>query len=178
MKLDLASGQHPKEGFRTVDLYWEGADYCWDLTNGARWPWDDSSIDELHCSHFIEHIPADEVRVRGRKQDRLLFFFDEAYRIIKPEGLFTIIWPSLKSSSAFRDPTHRRFLPLEFTHYLSKEGRGAMGIDHYNVLCDWRVKHTTLTVNRKPDGTEYSVEQRALAWDVQEAWCVQMIAVK
>lgn len=173
LKLDLASGQHPREGFKTVDLLWQGADICWDLVSGAKWPWKDDSVDELHCSHFIEHIPADEVN----KKDRLFFFFDEAHRIIKPGGIFTVVWPALKSSNAFRDPTHRRFLPLEFTHYLSKVGRENMGVSHYNVLCDWNVEHTRLFTT-SPQSSPWTAIEIGTLWEVQDSYEVVMRAVK
>lgn len=60
VKLDLACGQLPTAGFEGVDLWWEGAQHRVDLWK-FPWPWADSSVDELHCSHHIEHIPAREV---------------------------------------------------------------------------------------------------------------------
>lgn len=174
MKLDLACGQQPKPGFIGVDIAnIATVKHCFDLVDGAPWPFETSSIDELHCSHFIEHIEADYIRTRKGRQDRLFWFFDEAYRVIRPDGRFTVSWPALKSTNAFRDPTHRRFLPVEFTHYLSVVGRKAMCVDHYNVSCNWVVDKTFLAHNKLD-------EQRDLnrLWDVQEAWTVELIAKK
>lgn len=194
MKLDLASGKHPKPGFKTVDVSpLLKPDYVIDLVSGAAWPWARDSIDELHCSHFIEHIPAEEVATygevganvqRGFRQDALFFFFDQAFRVIKPGGVFTVAWPSLKSSAAFQDPTHRRFLPLEFMHYLSRAGREAMGVDHYNVVCNWIVEETKLATAPKPEairgseGGGWLPRDVLLGWDVQFQWEVRLVAEK
>lgn len=192
MKLDLAAGKHPREGFKSVDVVPGIADYCVNLTSGFEWPWRDGSIEELHSSHFIEHIEADYIGGPSGMKDRLFWFFDEAFRVIEADGLFTIIWPALKSSNAFRDPTHRRFLPLEFTHYLSRAGRVAMGVDHYNVECNWVVEHTRLHVAapfyrdgvraiavdgtpRVPDWTEHEINT---LWEVQNSYEVILRADK
>ncbi len=147
-KLDLGSGSRPREGFQGVDIANLPGVVQFDLTSGQRWPWPDGTVDELCSSHFIEHIATDYVdayksRENGNvykvQKDRLLFFFDEAFRVIKPGGLFHLAWPALKSDDAFRDPTHRRFIPYAFTHYLSRAGRSAMALEHYEVDCNWLV---------------------------------------
>ncbi|MEK7470135.1 MAG: hypothetical protein AAB074_22425 [Planctomycetota bacterium] len=110
------------------------------------WLWADSSVDELHCSHFVEHIPMVYVSPEGEYRnvpastgDRDLFFafFDECWRILKPGGLMTVIVPALRSNRAFQDPTHRRFLPSEAFLYLSREWRAANKLDHYRAVCDF-----------------------------------------
>lgn len=146
MKLDLACGQRCREGFEGVDISFVGmADnvrWTVDLVSGERWPWADESVEELYCSHFIEHIPAEFIQYgKGYKtKDALLFFFDEAWRIAQLGAIFTIIWPNVKNVAAFQDPTHRRFLPLEFTNYLSRQWRERAGLSHYNVDCNWIIE--------------------------------------
>ncbi len=58
-RLDLASGQSPREGFEGVDV-WPGAQHIVDLQR-YPWPFDDESVLELSCSHYIEHIPMEYV---------------------------------------------------------------------------------------------------------------------
>ena len=53
LKLDLACGQNPKEGFEGVDLYGDKAAHKVDLLK-FPWPWADASVDELHC------VPGDQ----------------------------------------------------------------------------------------------------------------------
>lgn len=188
LKLDLGAGAHPRPGFTPVDRVAVTPDtLVTDLASGKLWPWKDSSVDELSSSHFIEHIPADEVEVHRNQdypesdatpahlrtytrryyQDRLLFFFDEAFRVIKPEGIFYLTWPALQSTDAFRDPTHRRFIPLEMLHYLSRQGRKDMGIEHYEAVCNWTCTEATITgmgeleTPRWNDHRAYTVALRA-----------------
>lgn len=138
LKLDLGSGPRPAEGFKGVDVVPGVTDFCVNLCSGQRWLWDDDSVSELRSSHFIEHIDADYVRTPERaRMDALLWFFDEAYRVAKHDAVFTVQWPALQSVRAFQDPTHRRFVPAETILYLSREGRTAMGVDHYGATCNW-----------------------------------------
>ena len=136
LRLDLACGQSPKEGFTGVDI-WDEAAVVHDLTV-YPWPWEDNSAAELHCSHYVEHIPYD-VLYDGKLKDGLCAFMDEAWRILRNEGVFTIIHPFLKSERAFQDPTHRRFIPAATWHYFSKGWREATKLDHYPLSCDFEV---------------------------------------
>jgi predicted SAM-dependent methyltransferase len=63
LKLDLGCGQNPREGFDGVDLYGDKAKHKVDLFK-FPWPFADNSVDEIHCSHFMEHIPSREVEER------------------------------------------------------------------------------------------------------------------
>lgn len=137
MKLDLGSGPRPKDGFKGVDIVPGVTDYTFNLCSGKRWPFEDNSVEELNSSHFIEHISNVYVTTPDGIKDALFHFFDEAYRIIVPGGTFTVQWPALQSVRAFQDPTHRRYIPHTTIAYLSKQGRIDMGVDHYNVNCDW-----------------------------------------
>ncbi|MCC6741737.1 MAG: hypothetical protein IT452_22060 [Planctomycetia bacterium] len=144
MRLDLACGQTPREGFEGVDI-WEGAKHQVNLLR-FPWPWADNSVNELFCSHFVEHIPmcyvtrkGEYVHVPTNPEDNDLFFafFDECWRILKPGGLFTLVLPALRSNRAFQDPTHRRFIPSETFLYLHAGWREANKLDHYGVKCNF-----------------------------------------
>jgi hypothetical protein len=150
IKLDLAAGQSPREGFEGVDI-WSGAKHVVDLWR-FPWPFEDESVSELHCSHHAEHIPSRDVEERDIRadptvskdtyhqflgKDMFFAFFDECYRILKPEGWMTVIVPALRSNRAFQDPTHRRFIPAETFLYLSAEWRKVNKLDHYRVQCNF-----------------------------------------
>lgn len=60
-KIDLACGQSTREGFEGVDI-WPGAQHVIDLQR-YPWPFEDESVLEFNCSHYIEHIPMEMVRV-------------------------------------------------------------------------------------------------------------------
>lgn len=150
VKLDLGAGQNPREGFEAVDLHAPNVAHRVNLFK-FPWPFADDSVDELHSSHFIEHLPAREVEWGDLTpaatndevkhflgQDFLLAFFDECYRILKKEGSMMVIWPALKSERAFQDPTHRRFIPAATMGYLSLDWRKSQKLDHYPVRCDFQ----------------------------------------
>jgi len=138
LRLDLASGQTPREGFDGVDL-WSGARHSIDLLK-FPWPWKDSSVDELHCSHFIEHIPMEYLSIGGRRKDLFFAFFDECWRVLKKDAKLTVICPNARSNRAFQDPTHRRFIVAETFLYLHRPWRESQKLDHYAVDCNFHVQ--------------------------------------
>lgn len=97
LKLDIGCGARKREGFHGVDQYpMPGVDTVL-LVGTAKWPWEDSSVDEIHASHFLEHLTAQE-RVH---------FYNEVYRVLKPGAKATIITPHWASNRAYGDPTHQ-----------------------------------------------------------------------
>lgn len=143
VKLDLACGQRPRAGFTGVDLYADGCERVDLLT--FPWPWADASVDEVVCSHFIEHIPMvyldkdnrEHARAGEGRKDAFFAFFDELYRVLKPGGRVEIVVPYLRSTRAFQDPTHRRFICEDTFLYLMAEWRKANGLDHYGPSCNF-----------------------------------------
>ena len=72
LKLDLGCGKNKMAGFVGIDaLQFEGVDHVVDLRQ--PWPVDDNSVDEVHCSHFLEHLTGAE-RIQ---------FFTELNRVMK-----------------------------------------------------------------------------------------------
>lgn len=137
VRLDLACGATPRPGFRGVDLYADGCERV-DLLQ-FPWPWADGSVDEVACSHFIEHIPMCYVDEAGAfhlvggagRVDLFLRFFDELYRVLKLGARVEILVPYLHSHRAYQDPTHRRFICEETFLYLNRDWRAANGLEHY-----------------------------------------------
>lgn len=149
VKLDFACGNNIREGFEGVDFYAPLAQYKIDLFK-FPFPWEDNSVDEIHCSHFVEHLPARDVELRDLRpsihgaadtkfigQDFLFAFFDECWRVLKPGATMLVIVPSGRSDRAYQDPTHRRFIVAETFGYLNKDAREQMGLGHYNVRCNF-----------------------------------------
>jgi hypothetical protein len=142
LRLDLGAGQHPKAGFRGVDLY--TGDERVDLLS-FPWPWADASVDEARSSHFVEHIPMCYVDKKNKhhhvggpgRKDLFFAFFDELWRVLKPGAQVEIVVPYCQSRRAFQDPTHRRFIPEETFNYLNRAWREANGLDHYGPDCDF-----------------------------------------
>lgn len=162
--IDLACGQTPREGYQGVDIVGGNGIIQFDILK-YPWPWSDNSVDKLHCSHFIEHIPMIEVDQHGNQvaygagQDALFRFFDEAWRVLKPDGLLEIIWPCSRSDRAFWDPTHRRFLPAQFLMYLNDTWRKTNKLDHYNVHCNF-VDNLNFTIDSSLNALSDEARQR------------------
>jgi len=141
LKLDLACGNSKKIGFTGVDIcQTDNTDIIHNLSI-YPWPFEDNSVDEIHCSHYVEHIPHD-IKTEEDKRDGFIQFMDEVYRILKPEGKVTIIAPYGKSTRALGDPTHTRSIVDETFYYYNKEWRELNKLDHYGIKCDFDVKYS------------------------------------
>lgn len=188
LKLDLGCGENPREGFEGVDRYAPSAKHKVDLFK-FPWPWADGSVDELHASHFLEHVPAREVEERDMAsrsaapapigKDFLCAFMDEAYRVLKPGGMFTVIVPNARSNGAFQDPTHRRFFVAESFGYFSKQWRDATKLGHYLCSCDFSAQvlpviPTELSVLH-PEAQHRRFNE---AWNTVISWHVVLTALK
>lgn len=113
-KLDIGCGKSKREGFTGIDQYaMEGVDHVVDLRT-FPWPVESDSVEEVHCSHFLEHLSAQE-RVG---------FYNELYRIMKPGAKASIITPHWGSNRAYGDPTHQWPPVSEMSFfYLSRDWR-------------------------------------------------------
>jgi hypothetical protein len=128
LKLDLGCGQNKAEGFLGVDFVAaEGVDIVVDLSR-TPWPWDDASVEEVHCSHFLEHLTGEE----------RIGFANELYRVLVPGGKATIITPWWGSVRAIQDPTHK-WPPVADNSYLywNRGWREINKLDHYPFTCDF-----------------------------------------
>lgn len=145
LKLSLACGDNKPEGFKGVDIVkTKSSDYVFDL---LKFPWKqikDNSVDEIECSHFLEHIPHID-----SYHDLFLQFFDEIYRVLKPaefdptnpnipvKGFANFVAPYYSSMRAWQDPTHHRAISEASFLYLNKKWREDNKLDHYDVTCDF-----------------------------------------
>lgn len=105
VRLDLGCGRNPREGFLGVDVRDFGQDIVCDLRD--TWKWEDGSVDEVHCSHFVEHLTAPE----------RIHFVNELCRVLIPGGTATIIVPHWSSARAYGDLTHQWPPVSEFWFY-------------------------------------------------------------
>jgi SAM-dependent methyltransferase len=130
LKLDLGCGDNKREGFKGVDFVkTKSTDYVHDLMK-TPWPFKTNSVEEIHCSHFFEHIPA---KMRPK-------FMDEIYRVLAPDGKATIICPYFKSVRAIQDFSHEWPPIAENTFlYFNKKWREENKLTHgfYQMVCDF-----------------------------------------
>ena len=150
IKLDLGCGKNKKEGFHGVDsLEFEGVDTVLDLTQ-TPWPWEDDSVEEVHCSHFIEHLTWPE-RVK---------FFNELYRVMKKDAKAAIILPHWNSSRYYGDPTHKEPFSEFAFYYLSKNWRKD-NAPHVGYECDfhatWGYSLNPALVSRNQEYQQYAM---------------------
>ena len=133
-KLDIACGVNKQEGFKGIDISGD-ADIIHDL-NETPWPIKSNSVEQVFCSHYVEHIPHWRP---GWELDGWWRFFDELYRVMKNDAVGEFIHPYAMSARAFWDPTHVRFIHEQTWYYLDKTWREREGLDHYRVSCDFEV---------------------------------------
>lgn len=137
LRLDLACGSVCMVGFDGVDIVpGPGVIHVVDLLK-FPWPFKDESVEVINCSHFVEHIPLENIQLNGKPKDMFFAFFDECYRILTTGGRMTVLCPWYASVRASQDPTHRRFISDVTFAYLNKEWRKNSDIGHYNVACDF-----------------------------------------
>lgn len=129
LKLDLACGPTKRKGFTGVDIVTlPGVDTICDLEK-YPWPWPDNSVDEVYCSHYIEHVTD------------IIKFMEELYRIMKPGGKALIIAPYYSTISAWQDPTHKRVISQQTFTYYDKSWRDLGGCGFYPIKTDFRMNY-------------------------------------
>lgn len=149
LRLSVACGQNIPEGFVGMDIApIKGVKYVGnilDFSSNSVWrELEDNSVDEIECSHFVEHIPHGD-----GFHDPFFQFFDEIHRVLKPaefdpanpniptKGFMRIVCPYYSSIRAWQDPTHQRAISEASFLYLNEEWRKANRLDHYDVHCDF-----------------------------------------
>lgn len=128
VKLDLGCGPNK------VGPEWLGVDIrkypCVNMVADLRknWPWPNSSVDEAHSSHFVEHLePMERVH-----------FVNEAHRVLKPGCQMRIVVPHWASNRAYGDLTHK-WPPVSemWVNYLNKAWREANAPHNDFYTCDF-----------------------------------------
>ncbi len=191
IKIDLACGANKKIDFLGIDIAdIEGVDIVHDL-NSYPWPIEDNSVDEVFCSHYVEHIPHENLRGILEKsssfeefkekaletdRDGFIKFMNEVYRILKPKGRALITAPHYASIRAFGDPTHIRYIGDFSFYYFSKEWRKVHDLEHYGIECNFDIKYSYFISNDLALKSE-EVQQKAFRedWNSIDDIIVEMI---
>lgn len=157
VKLNLGAGKKPlpkADGWINVDKfdYLTTEEFEYKKMDLFRYPWDipDNSVDEVFCSHIIEHIPHEPkfslqgTPVAKRENattgdlieegwvwnrwlelsslDGFFAFFAEMWRVCQPDAVINIVCPFGYTRGAFQDPTHTRYIvPATFFYLQSQE---------------------------------------------------------
>jgi predicted SAM-dependent methyltransferase len=102
----------------------EPADQIVDL-EGA-WPWPDSSVDEIVAHDIVEHL-------RDKRHT-----MNEAWRVLKPNGRFEIIVPTIRGIGAVCDPTHVSYWSVgDFEYYEKGNFARERFRDSYGIEADF-----------------------------------------
>jgi ubiquinone/menaquinone biosynthesis C-methylase UbiE len=97
VKVNLGCGPNKDPGYIGVDkIKLPTVDIVHDL-DVYPYPFEDSSVDEVVCSHILEHLTDFNKAM------------EELYRICKPDAMIKVRGPYYKSHYAFGDSTHRHF---------------------------------------------------------------------
>ena len=97
IKLDVGCGPNKKEGYLGIDsINFPNIDFVRDLRT-EKLPCGNNTVEEIHASHFVEHLTAVE----------RIHLMNESYRVLEPGGKFILICPYWSSGRAYGDPTHQ-----------------------------------------------------------------------
>jgi len=127
IKLDIGCGKNKIAGWTGIDaIVFDGVDIVHDVRE-RPWPFEDDSVDEVHSSHFLEHLTGTE----------RISFFNEMYRVLKPKATARIITPAWSNERAYGDPTHQWPPVTSWTYlYLNKDWRTG-NAPHVSYTCDF-----------------------------------------
>lgn len=138
LRLDLGCGKNKTPEFHGVDsMKFDGVDTVLDLSASIKdvmgrtryldWPWANGSVDEVHSSHFVEHLTGPE----------RIHFWNELYRVMKVGAQARVITPYWSHACAYGDPTHQ-WPPMSewYALYLNKAWREA-NAPHVPYTCDF-----------------------------------------
>jgi len=163
LHVDLACGQEKKEGFRGLDqMKLEGVDYVHNLME-FPWPFEDNSVYEFNCEHYVEHIP---IQLLDGTYG-LHRFMEEVYRCLMDKGTIRIVAPYYMSQEAYQDPTHCRFITdRTFVYYNQSIVEGKL--DHYMPKCNFEIVSKTKVI----DPAFEAKGEVARRWAIDHYWNV------
>lgn len=169
MKLDIACGQNKQKGFKGVDIApAPGVDFVVDLEKFPWQPFKDSSIEEIYCSHYLEHTPD------------LMKFMDEIWRICINDAKVTFVCPYYSSIRAWQDPTHKRAISEATFLYTNKDWRVSQKLDHYPIKSNFKTAQIVVFFN--PPWDKKTEEARQFAaqhyWNVISDIVVELRVIK
>lgn len=149
LRVDLACGDRKREGFVGVDIApLPSVDIVCDLSV-FPWPFKDGEVGEMNASHYIEHVAS------------LIDFFNEAHRVMAPNGLLHIAAPYYSSMRAWQDPTHRNAISEASFAYYSQKWLKENRLEHYRITADFemvacRYVFSPEFVSRSSEALEYA----------------------
>jgi SAM-dependent methyltransferase len=128
-KLRLAGAyQQREDGFIGLDaIKTDAVDHVIDLKS-MPWPVDDAVVDAVFSAHYLHRLDMPE----------RIAFFNEVYRILKPQGQCILVVPHWSSQRAIADP-RAKWPPLSALSfvYFNKKWRENDHFDDIGINCDF-----------------------------------------
>jgi predicted SAM-dependent methyltransferase len=168
VRLDLACGSSRRKGYTGVDIVaLPGVDVICDLEK-YPWPWADNSVDEVNCSHYIEHVTD------------LIAFMDELWRILKPGAKAIITAPYYSSICAWQDPTHKHAISEELFRYFDRHHRVVDGLGFYPIKANFEMRDVKIDFADEWKDKDHAEQSFAVKhyWNVVRGIEVTLVAVK
>lgn len=173
IKIDLGCGKNKREGFLGVDsIDFEGVDVVLNVGKDP-WPWEDGSVDEVHASHFVEHLEPEE----------RIHFVNELFRVLNNpvwengqlvSGKCTIIVPHWASQRAYGDLTHKWPPVSEFWFlYLDDDWRKVNAPHNQDYKCNF---FYSIGYNLNPNITVRNQEYQQFAMQWYKEACSDLYA--
>lgn len=126
IRLNLGSGSRPIQGYTNVDILpMPGVDVVCDLE--VRLPFDDNSVMEVTGEHVLEHI------------NNFVPLMQELHRICANGAELHFRIPYYTSESAFKDPTHVRYMSERTFSYFSRRAQKDEHLPDYNLDMDFEI---------------------------------------
>jgi predicted SAM-dependent methyltransferase len=118
-KVNLGCATYKLQDYINIDINPKvEPDIVRDVRRGL--PFDDSSVDEVYTSHFLEHLDP----------DNFLFLVGEIYRVLIPSGLWTILVPL----GVTGDLDHKMIFTRDSFDVLTREETA----NYFNIPMRWR----------------------------------------
>jgi ubiquinone/menaquinone biosynthesis C-methylase UbiE len=135
MKLDIGCGPVKKDGFVGIDKYDYGQQIIRDVEKGL--PFSDNTIEEINCSHFIEHITD------------WVFVFNEMWRVCNNNAAIVIRYPNFEQGKGFL-PCHKTFYSRKFFEQITtykKNSKAAQELEKEGFKAKFRLESFEEGVN-------------------------------
>lgn len=166
--IELGSGPRKgKGGWTTIDMH--GADIIHDLRSGI--PLADQSVEKIYSSHFLEHIPHNEI----------LEFLRECHRVLRNDGEFSLCVPDARK---YIDAYINRkiFKPYNMMYQPYKINTGSfldqvnyiayMGYEHMHLFDSENIKNILLMAGFRDVTTrEYDASIDLIDRDYESLYC-------
>jgi SAM-dependent methyltransferase len=132
VRLHLGCGLTRHEGWINCDyIDTEYADCVFDAQQ--RWPFEENSVHEIYASHMLEHLKDHDT------------FFNEAWRVLHPNGSLMLRFPHGHHRSAWWDVEHvRPWFPECFAFLQPGYGESIRVSGKFAPILRWKLGRTLL----------------------------------